>query len=389
MKHLPLYEKIYKDISDAINRGDYKPGDKLPSEKELTEKYNVSRITSKKSLEMLSDEGRIVRMPGKGSFVTNAAVKLKGHSYREASADNSDHENRLPENAKFGDDDQQEKEKFEIRLIGVIMEGFGNGFGSTMLNSIERECRKKGLTMLFRCSDGSVDEETKAIDDFIKANVKGMIIMCAQDENYNPRILQLVVEHFPVVTIDRQMKGIPVSHVGTNNIEASRKLTECLLDQGCRGICFVKPDADNTSTLQERIKGFNQAMNEHGIITDASNYVTNLKATLPKHHFQEMIEQDKETIYQHLTEYPQTEAFFAAEYGIALILYQCLLERGVEKKYPIVCFDSNDNITGQYPFLHVQQGEEEIGKGAVDTLLDVMKGERNVRTIMVPYEIKR
>jgi DNA-binding LacI/PurR family transcriptional regulator len=241
--------------------------------------------------------------------------------------------------------------------------------------------------MVLRCSDGSIDEETRAIDDFVKVGVKGMIIMCSQDENYNPRILQLVVEHFPVVTIDRQMKGIPVPHVGTNNIEAAKKLTEHLLEQGLRGICLVKPDADNTSTLRERKKGFKEAMNKYGIITDDSNFVTNLKSTLPKHQFNEMIEQDKETIYQHLEDYPSTEAFFAVEYGIALILYQCLFEKGLEKKYPIVCFDSNDNLIGQYPFLHVQQGEEEIGERAIDTLLEVMNGDRNVRAIMVPYEI--
>ena len=37
--------------------------------KGLMEQYNVSRITSKKALEMLADRNIIVRMPGKGSFV--------------------------------------------------------------------------------------------------------------------------------------------------------------------------------------------------------------------------------------------------------------------------------------------------------------------------------
>lgn len=64
-----LYKKIYDDLLEAIEKGIYSPGSKLPSEKELMEQYNVSRITSKKALEMLADQNIIVRMPGKGSFV--------------------------------------------------------------------------------------------------------------------------------------------------------------------------------------------------------------------------------------------------------------------------------------------------------------------------------
>lgn len=365
MKQSPLYEQIYMDIAGAIAGGRYKPGERIPSEKELTEQYNVSRITSKKALEMLAEEGRIVRMAGKGSFVTGPEE-----------VETVNEKNDIPD-VTAG----------KIRLVGVIFEGFGNGFGTVLLNSIERECRRKGLTMVLRCSDGSIENESQAIDDFLKLKVEGMIIMCSQDENYNPKILQMVVEHFPVVTVDRQMKGIPVPHVGTDNITAAKDLTKYLLDSGYRGICFVKPDANETSTLQERQKGFVSAMNEYGIITEDSNWITDLRATLPSKHFDEMIEGDMEKIFRHMENHPDVEAFLAAEYGIALILHKCLLDKGLDKKYPIVCFDCNDNMIGQYPFTHVKQGESRIGQVAVETLMEVINGNGSVKTIMIPYQI--
>ena len=55
-----MYKKIYDDLLEAIEKGIYSPGSKLPSEKELMEQYNVSRITSKKALEMSRTE-RIFR----------------------------------------------------------------------------------------------------------------------------------------------------------------------------------------------------------------------------------------------------------------------------------------------------------------------------------------
>ena len=65
MKQLPLYEQIYNDITEGIDNGTCKKGDRLPSEKELSEKYCVSRITSKKALDLLAEEGKIIRIAGK------------------------------------------------------------------------------------------------------------------------------------------------------------------------------------------------------------------------------------------------------------------------------------------------------------------------------------
>ena len=71
----PLYEQIYKNILTNIETGQLKPGDRVPSEKELSTQYNVSRITSKRALQILDQQGLIDRARGKGSFVSqNVAV---------------------------------------------------------------------------------------------------------------------------------------------------------------------------------------------------------------------------------------------------------------------------------------------------------------------------
>lgn len=44
----PMYEKIFDDVKHQIMSNSYRPGDRIPSEKELAEAYNVSRITSKR-----------------------------------------------------------------------------------------------------------------------------------------------------------------------------------------------------------------------------------------------------------------------------------------------------------------------------------------------------
>ena len=65
----PIYERIFETLREEILQRKYNIGDRVPSEKELADDYNVSRITSKKALEMLAEVGLIVRNQGKGSFV--------------------------------------------------------------------------------------------------------------------------------------------------------------------------------------------------------------------------------------------------------------------------------------------------------------------------------
>jgi len=64
-----LFQKIKKHIIDEIESGTLKPDDKTPSESELTKMFNTSRMTANRALKELTEEGRIIRVQGVGSFV--------------------------------------------------------------------------------------------------------------------------------------------------------------------------------------------------------------------------------------------------------------------------------------------------------------------------------
>jgi len=66
---IPYYYQIYCDLSSFIKNGKTKGGDKLPSEKELCQKYNVSRTTIRQALRELEFNGLINRERGKGTFI--------------------------------------------------------------------------------------------------------------------------------------------------------------------------------------------------------------------------------------------------------------------------------------------------------------------------------
>lgn len=66
---MPVYERIKSDILENIDQGLWRPGDRIPSEHELVEQFGVSRMTVNRAMRELTDAGRILRIPGTGSFV--------------------------------------------------------------------------------------------------------------------------------------------------------------------------------------------------------------------------------------------------------------------------------------------------------------------------------
>ncbi len=66
----PMYRQIAEDLRSQITSGALAPGVKLPTEGELSEKYEASRNTVRDAIRRLTDEGLIETRPGQGTFVT-------------------------------------------------------------------------------------------------------------------------------------------------------------------------------------------------------------------------------------------------------------------------------------------------------------------------------
>jgi GntR family histidine utilization transcriptional repressor len=64
----PPYLRIKGELKQALARGRYPPGTRMPSEAELVERYGVSRMTTSRALRELVDEGLVERVKGRGTF---------------------------------------------------------------------------------------------------------------------------------------------------------------------------------------------------------------------------------------------------------------------------------------------------------------------------------
>ena len=65
----PLFEQLATAIASDINAGVYAAGDMIPSERELSERYGISRVTVRRAIERLVQRGVLTKRQGKGTFV--------------------------------------------------------------------------------------------------------------------------------------------------------------------------------------------------------------------------------------------------------------------------------------------------------------------------------
>lgn len=70
-----MHRQLAQHLRDAIHGGTYKQGDRIPTEPELTARFQVSRITARQAVMQLVREGLVARRQGKGTFVTALPVQ--------------------------------------------------------------------------------------------------------------------------------------------------------------------------------------------------------------------------------------------------------------------------------------------------------------------------
>ena len=74
---IPIYVQIHDKIRRRIEKGQWQVGERLPSERELSQEFGVSRMTLRQAIQTLADEGILERKVGSGTYVANKKVQEK------------------------------------------------------------------------------------------------------------------------------------------------------------------------------------------------------------------------------------------------------------------------------------------------------------------------
>ncbi|MDI9471213.1 MAG: GntR family transcriptional regulator [Bacillota bacterium] len=356
----PLYEQIYRELLCDIQSHRY---DKqaLPSERELCERYGVSRITARRAMSMLQERGYIERQRGRGSFVKQPSPGSPSCPAVRPTA------------------------------IGFILPSFSYNYGSYLVTGVDEACRNADCTMLLRTSGHQLSTESQAIEQLLKSGADGLIIMPQHNNYFNPAVLRLVVDNFPLVIVDREMRGVQAPFVGTNNHEISRKATSLLLDLGHHEIAFMSSDIRTASTLKERFSGFKDAFFQRKRLWNEACLLNDLRSTVPGYDTEQQTSADRQRIQKFLQRNRNITAIFATEYALAQLILSTLHEMDLQvpRHISLLGFDGPAEVKGDSFLCRVVQAEADIGRQAVQVLRQRIMGLPCEQRTLLPAHVLR
>ncbi|MDC7234137.1 MAG: GntR family transcriptional regulator [Spirochaetales bacterium] len=342
------YRIIYEELQEQIKSGKLKAGEKVPTEKELSERYKVSRITSKKAMDLAAENNLITRMPGKGSFVTgNAKRKSQG-----------DIQNKAP-------------------VIAVIQPELSEFFGLQFYKELELTAHEQGVYLIHGISNKCIEKEKSLIRSYIEFGVDGFIIQPVHYETFSNEILKLILEAYPLVLIDRSLKDISCTNVVSDNVAAGMKAIDHLFSLGHRNIGIASRPVEACSSLKDRLKGVQDYYMEKEVPFKKDSLFIALDGLDDKQDL--TFQEHKERIREYLTKNREITAIFSLEYSPVPIIQIVAAEMGlrIPEDLSLISFDNPGHLIKKLnPVTHIRQREKEIARTAYSMIDMMIRGEK-------------
>ncbi|MGG1397389.1 GntR family transcriptional regulator [Bacillus salipaludis] len=226
------YQIIIDEIKSKILSGDYKLDEKIPTESDLQETYNVSRHTVRKAILELANEGFLRSEKGSGTYVSN--------KYQSKSGGNSTN-----------------------KTIGVITTYISDYIFPSIIRGIERRLKEDNYSLLLASTNNDVEQEKKALEMMLSYGVDGLIIEPTKSNLYNPNIayyLSFKEQDVPFIMINAYYEELEVPFLCLDDVQSSYLATKELISMGHTQIGLISKTDDLQGKF--RMKGYIKALGE-------------------------------------------------------------------------------------------------------------------------------
>ena len=336
----PLYHQLIERLKTMIAGMTERGETLLPSERDLCRLFAVSHTTVRLALKELEVSGLLLRVPGKGTFLT--------------------------ENSSTAPKKQL--------VYGVILEELAGGrmtdFRLRLLNGTDREARKSGVSLMLLSQEDEIYMSLAR-----NGQLAGLIV--ANPMLPDQRLRELKQLEIPLVTIGRStMRGI--AWVDNDNVAVGEAMTEHLLARGCRRIGFIGLQRDFTVT-GDRLAGYKRALKRRGL-TSHRNLIffqqPGVQAGYP-----EAVELLKADV----------DGIVCMDDLIAMGALHSLHEAGRKCPEDVTVIGCNNSSFVEYsypPLTSLDIEPENIGAEAVHVLQQIREGSDYSRETLLPFQLK-
>ncbi|MCC4722890.1 LacI family DNA-binding transcriptional regulator [Salinicoccus sp. RF5] len=261
------------------------------------------------------------------------------------------------------------------KTIGIIVANILHHFSTSITRSIEDYCDSNGYHLIICNADDDSEKEKKYIQNLISKQVDGLIIFptFGNEQLYQ----QLLDKKYPIVFIDRYIKGLNVPTFKLDNTSAIQKSYDYLMKFKLNRIYYISTSLDKNITPRiERMETFKSIqektndLNEHIIISED---VANLKEAISRNMD---LSVDRNGV------------ILANDFALAEFLsFTTGQKLPLHEKFKLVSIDDIQLAQlYQPPISTIKQPIETISENALNCLLQQIKNEKHTYDLINEYE---
>lgn len=348
------YIDLMEELRSKILSGETLPGEKLPSENELSKAYSVSRQTVRKALQILQEEGYIYAEHGRGTFCS----EMTRHTRKS-------------------------------KNIAVVTTYLSDYIFPRVIEGIDKVLTEEGYSIILKNTKNSRVLEARYLEELLKKDIDGLII--------EPSKSQIFCKHLNLYELLEQYK-IPYvliqgcySHlenrprVYMNDRKGAYIVTDYLISLGHRDIVGVFK-ADDVQG-QERHKGYIEALQDAGIRYDPDKVIwfyTEDRKSHPYEKMKQMAQNRGKNFFDAVVSYNDQTAIY---------VLKALEEEGLNcpKDVSVTGYD-NSYLASECKVLltTIAHPQQELGSMAARLLLEMIEDEnyqQNYRQIVIEPEL--
>lgn len=340
--HHPRYMAVADTLRCDIKAGSrWKEGMRIPSERELTEEFGISRNTLRQALSLLESEGYLFSEVGRGTFINSSihwGASLKAR---------------------------------KSKLVGLIVTDIKFDFGKRLVRGAEEYLHDRGFSLIL-CQDmGDAERTDKYLGMLLENDVKGIIIDPILTTNYefdNARIIdKLSAERIPVVFVDRSVPRLDVPCIRTNNEEITFKAIDYLLKAGHRDITVIR---GKSWMFERRFEGVVSAFEANGVpMENCADISIDSRGNLAY---------DTRMLIEALSASRRGTAVIALSEYFGRIAYRAMEDLGmrVPEDVSFITFDHPDeSLLKEGRMTYIEQPLIRLGKTAAQFVIDMVEGK--------------
>lgn len=265
------------------------------------------------------------------------------------------------------------------RVIGVVVPNLVTHYYAAVLDGIEDEARKAGYSVIGANTHEQSEKEVKAIDNFIRLHVEGIIACLSQNTTDYSHFEEISQMGIPLVFFGRTCLPEKFSCVTANGDEAAQEATQHLIDTGSRRIAFIG-GPNHLDMVKRRKHGYLEALRENKIPIDRELVVC------------EKIDYDwaLEATTTLLQKENRPDAILAFNDIITFAAFTAIKNQGLRIPDDVALIGFTDDVHAQYvtPRMSaIEDQSQEMGKVACQLLLKNIGGDTKIYKKIVPQRV--